>query len=168
MTTDGKIKGTNSNELEITITPGEGMADFKGFPIAYIDYYPYNANCFDWAPIVPVSNISKYAPGQWLKFSEKDGKYFLTVESYPQAYEEGGGLRHTISAYMFVFPASVHSTFSGMGPNAGNDPSTPAWWGMNKAVFMAPDQYGNVSYLSVPRESYQKYVITLNVEQPAE
>lgn len=168
VTTDGKIKGTDSNTLEITITPGESMADFKGFPIAYIDYYPYDANCFDWAPIVPVSNLSQYAPGQWLKFSEKDGKYFLTVESYPQAYEQGGGLRHTLSAYMFVFPASVHSAFSGLGPNAGNDPSTPWWWNLNKAVFMAPDQYGMVSYLSVPQESYQKYVITINVEQPTE
>lgn len=164
VTTDGKIKGTNSNELEITITPGEGMVDFKGFPLAYFDYYPYDANCFDWAPIVPVANPSTYAPGQWLKFSEKDGKYFLTVESYPQAYEEGGGLRHTLSAYMFVFPASVHSTFSGMGPNAGNDPSTPWWWNMNKPKFMDDSKYP----IYTIREDNQKYVITLNVEQPAE
>lgn len=33
---DGKIKGTDSNTLDITITPGEGQEAFKGFPLASI------------------------------------------------------------------------------------------------------------------------------------
>ena len=171
VTTDGKIRGTDSNKLEITITPGEGQTDFRGFALASVSYPPYDQASYEYLPAVLVSNMSTYAPGQWLTLSENDGKYILTVHQYPEAYEipaGSGRLYKTAKALLFVFPSSVHGTFSGMGQNAGNDPSLPWWWNLNKAVFMAPDQFGMVSYLSVPQESYQKYVITLNVEQPAE
>lgn len=166
ITTDGKIKGTNSNTLEITITPGEGQTDFRGFPVAYIDYAPYDDNCYDWAPCVdavPGAN-STYQPGHWVSLVEESGKYTLTVHKYPTAYELGGGLRHTHKALVFVFPSSVHSSFSGMGGKAGNDPTAVWWWMLNKNVYMDSSNYP----LYTVKEDYQKYVITINVEQPAE
>ena len=167
VTTDGKIKGTNSNTLEIVITPGEGQTDFRGFALASISYPPYDQASYEYLPAVLVSNMSTYAPGQWLTLSENDGKYILTVHKYPDAYENPAGsgrMYKTAKALLFVFPSSIHGVFAGMGPNAGNDPSTPVWWKLNKAVFMDESQY---PILTV-REDYQKYVITLNVEQPAE
>ena len=72
VTTDGKIKGTDSNTLEITITPGEGQTGFKGFPVAYIDYPPYDESSFDWAPCVNAEKgtNSTYQPGHWVSLSE--------------------------------------------------------------------------------------------------
>lgn len=166
VTTDGKIKGTNSNTLEITITPGEGQTDFRGFPVAYIDYAPYDDNCYDWAPCVdavPGAN-STYQPGHWVSLVEESGKYTLTVHKYPTAYELGGGLRHTHKALVFVFPSSVHSSFSGMAGKAGNDPTAVWWWMLNKNVYMDSSNYP----VYTVKEDYQKYVITINVEQPAE
>lgn len=173
VTTDGKIKGTDSNTLEITITPGEGQTGFKGFPVAYIDYPPYDESSFDWAPCVNVEKgtNSTYQPGHWVSLSENSGKYTLTVQKYPEAYENPAGsgrMYHTHKVLMFVFPSSVYGGFSSAGPMDSTNPAAVWWWNFNKAVFMAPDQYGMVSYLSVPQESYQKYVITLNVEQPTE
>lgn len=167
VTTDGKIKGTDSNTLEITITPGEGQTDFRGFALASVSYPPYDQASYEYLPAVLVSNMSTYAPGQWLTLSENDGKYILTVHQYPEAYEipaGSGRLYKTAKALLFVFPSSVHGTFSGTGQNAGNDPSLPLWWNLNKAVFMDDSQYP----IYTVREDYQKYVITLNVEQPAE
>lgn len=169
VTTDGKIKGTNSNTLEIVITPGEGQTDFRGFPVAYIDYPPYEESSFDWAPCVdavPGSN-STYKAGHWVSLVEESGKYTLTVKGYPEPYEPaaGAGFRHTHKVLMFVFPASIHGSFSpGMGGKAGNDPTAVWWWMMSKNVFMDDSQYP----VYTVREDYQKYVITLNVEQPAE
>ena len=166
ITTDGKIKGTDSNTLEITITPGEGQTDFRGFPVAYIDFAPYDENSYDWAPCVdavPGAN-STYQPGHWVSLVEESGKYTLTVHKYPTAYELGGGLRHTHKALVFVFPSSVHSSFSGMGGNAGNDPTAVWWWMLNKNVYMDSSSYP----VYTVKEDYQKYVITLNVEQPTE
>ena len=167
VTTDGKIKGTDSNTLEITITPGEGQTDFRGFALASISYPPYDQASYEYLPAVLVTNMSTYAPGQWLTLSENDGKYILTVHKYPDAYENPAGsgrMYKTAKALLFVFPSSIHGDFAGMGPNAGNDPSTPAWWNMNKVVFMDDSQYP----IYTVREDYLKYVITLNVEQPAE
>lgn len=167
VTTDGKIKGTDSNTLEITITPGEGQTDFRGFALASISYPPYDQASYEYLPAVLVTNLSTYAPGQWLTLSENDGKYILTVHKYPDAYENPAGsgrMYKTAKALLFVFPSSIHGVFASMGPNAGNDPSTPWWWNMNKAVFMDDSQYP----IYTVREDYQKYVITLNVEQPAE
>ena len=173
VTTDGKIKGTDSNELEITITPGEGQTGFKGFPVAYISYPNGDDLGYDWAPCVNAEKgtNSTYQPGHWVSLSENSGKYTLTVQKYPEAYENPAGsgrMHHTHKVLMFVFPSSVYGGFTSAGPMDSTNPAAVWWWNFNKTVFMAPDQYGMVSYLSVPQESYQKYVITLNVEQPAE
>lgn len=167
---DGKIKGTDSNTLDITITPGEGQADFRGFPVALFDYAPYGESSFDWAPCVDAVQGANttYQPGHWVSLSEEEGKYFLTVHRYPEAYELGGGLRHTLKALVFVFPSSVYGSFASQGTSAGDDPTAVWWWEMNKTVFMTLDEWGYVTYASVPRADYEKYVITLNVEQPAE
>ena len=168
VTTDGKIKGTDSNTLEITVTPGEGQTDFRGFPVAYIDYPPYDQSSFEWTPCVDAvaGSNSNYKSGHWVSLVEESGKYTLTVHNYPEPYEPaaGAGLRHTHKALLFVFPSSVHGSFSGMGPNAGNNPNAVWWWMMNKNVFMDDSQYP----VYTVKEDYQKYVITLNVEQPAE
>jgi hypothetical protein len=168
VTTDGKIKGTDSNKLEITITPGEGQTDFIGFPVAYIDYPPYDQSSFEWTPCVDAvaGSNSNYKSGHWVSLVEESGKYTLTVHNYPEPYEPaaGAGLRHTHKALLFVFPSSVHGSFPGMGGKAGNDPNAVWWWMMSKNVFMDDSQYP----VYTVREDYQKYVITLNVEQPAE
>ena len=148
VTTDGKIKGTDSNTLDITITPGEGQTDFVGFPVAYIDYPPYDQSSFEWTPCVDAvaGSNSTYKSGHWVSLVEESGKYTLTVHGYPEPYEPaaGAGFRHT--------------------QKAGNDPNAVWWWMMSKNVFMDDSQYP----IYTVREDYQKYVITLNVEQPAE
>lgn len=168
ITTDGKIKGTDSNKLEITITPGEGQTDFIGFPVAYIDYPPYDQSSFEWTPCVDAvaGSNSTYKSGHWVSLVEESGKYTLTVHNYPEPYEPaaGAGLRHTHKALLFVFPSSVHGSFPGMAGKAGNDPNAVWWWMISKNVFMDDSQYP----VYTVREDYQKYVITLNVEQPTE
>ena len=169
VTTDGKIKGTNSNTLEVTITPGEGMADFKGFPVAYISYPNGDDLGYDWAPcvdVVPGSN-STYKPGHWVSLAEASGKYTLTVHSYPQAYEPaaGAGFRKTHQVLLFVFPSSVYGAFMSNPPMMDStNPAAVWWWNLNKAVFMDDSKYP----IYTVREDYQKYVITIDVEQPAE
>ena len=167
VTTDGKIKGANSNTLEITITPGEGQTDFRGFPVAYIDYPPYDANSYDWAPCVDAvsGSNSTYKPGHWVSLAEESGKYTLTVHRYPEAYEPatGAGFRNTHKVLFFVFPSSIHGSFPGMGGKAGNDPTAVWWWNLSKNVFMDSSNYPAYTVA----EDYQKYVITINVEQPA-
>lgn len=168
VTTDGKIKGTDSNTLDITITPGEGQTDFVGFPVAYIDYPPYDQSSFEWTPCVDAvaGSNSTYKSGHWVSLVEESGKYTLTVHGYPEPYEPaaGAGFRHTHKALVFVFPSAVHGSFPGMAGKAGNDPNAVWWWMMSKNVFMDDSQYP----IYTVREDYQKYVITLNVEQPAE
>ena len=167
VTTDGKIKGANSNTLEITITPGEGQTDFRGFPVANINYPPYDQYAYEWVPCVDVvaGSNSTYQPGHWVSLVENSGKYTLTVHRYPEPFEPaaGVGFRNTLQALLFVFPSSVHSSFPGMGGKAGNDPTAVWWWMMSKNVFMDDSQYP----VYTVREDYQKYVITINVEQPA-
>ena len=170
VTTDGKIKGTNSNELEITITPGEGQTDFKGFPVAYISYPNGDALGYDWAPCVDASkgSNSDYTPGHWVSLVEDGEKFLLTVHKYPEAYEPaaGAGYRHTLKAFLFVFPSSVYGTFTSPNPTM-MDPQNPNavwWWNMNKVKFMDDSKYP----IYTIREDNLKYVITLNVEQPAE
>lgn len=168
VTTDGKIKGTDSNTLEITITPGEGQTDFKGFPVAYISYPNGDALGYDWAPCVDASkgSNSNYTPGHWVSLAEDGGKYTLTVHKYPEAYEPaaGAGFRNTLTAYVFVFPSSVWGAFTAPGAFDAKNPQAVWWWNMNKAVFMDDSKYPVYTI----REDYQKYVITLNVEQSAE
>ena len=169
VTTDGKIKGTDSNTLEITIDAAEGQTDFRGFPVAYIDYPPYDQASVEWVPCVdavPGAN-SNYQPGHWVSLVEESGKYTLTVHRYPEPYEPaaGAGFRNTHKAVVFVFPSSVHGSFSVMpGKAAGNDPTAVWWWMSNKNVFMDDTNFPDYTI----KEDYQKYVITINVEQPAE
>ena len=168
VTTDGKIKDTDSNTLEITIDAAEGQTDFRGFPVAYINYPPYDQYAYGWVPCVDVvaGSNSDYQPGHWVSLVEDSGKYTLTVHRYPEAYEPvaGVGFRNTLQALLFVFPSSVHSSFPSPNGKVGNDPTAVWWWMFSKNVFMDDSQY---PVLTV-REDYKKYVITINVEQPAE
>ncbi len=169
VTADGKIEGADSNTLEVTITPGEDMTDFKGFPVAYISYPNGDDLGYDWAPCVdavPGSN-STYKPGHWVSLAEASGKYTLTVHCYPQAYEPaaGAGFRKTHQVLLFVFPSSVYGAFMSNPPMMDStNPAAVWWWNLNKAVFMDDSKYP----IYTVREDYQKYVITIDVEQPAE
>ena len=163
---DGKIKGTDSNTLDITITPGEGQEAFKGFPLARITYPPYGENDLDWAPCIELSNLSTYGPEDWITVSAvEDNKCTLTVGKYPDAYEipaGSGRMYRTLKALVFVLPSAVYGSWSA---NA-QDPTTAWWWNFNK--FQLIDIYGDVLNPGEVYDQYKKYVITINVEQPAE
>ena len=164
---DGKIKGTDSNTLDITITPGEGQEAFKGFPLARITY-PLAEGVYDldWAPCVELTNLSTYGPEDWITVSAvEDNKCTLTVGKYPDAYENPAGsgrMYRTLKALVFVFPSAVYGSWSA---NA-QDPTTAWWWNFNK--FQLIDIYGDVLNPGEVYDQYKKYVITINVEQPAE
>ena len=164
VTTDGKIRGTDSNTLEITIDAAEGQADFRGFLAARtsFDQNVFNEiqTMYEWKAAAD----GNYTPGVWATIAHKEGNvYTLTINDYPSEYTPGTANYSikTVKGFLFVLPSDVYNTWE--APFPGVDDPTKNVWYMAAAGNMMDKYAENGVY-----DEYQKYVITLNVEQPAE
>lgn len=166
VTTDGKIKGTDSNTLEITITPGEGEADFKAFlavRTAFDQDIFQDGNIttqYEWK----AAGTGNYNPKAWATIAKKEGNvYTLTINNYPEEYTPANATYSikTVKGFLFVLPSSVYGTWLAPFPGV-DDPAKDVWWMAAGGSLM--DKYAEDGVF----DAYKKYVITLNVEQPAE
>lgn len=166
VTTDGKIKGTESNTLEITITPGEGESEFKGFLAARMafdqdEYQDGNITTnYEWQ----AAGTGNYTPKVWASVAQKEGNvYTLTINNYPSEYTPANASYSikTIKGFLFVLPSSVYGTWFAPFPGV-DDPAKDVWWMAAGGSLMDKSAEDGVF------DAYKKYVITLNVEQPAE
>lgn len=145
---DGNIKGANGKTLDFTFTPGEGETDFKVFDVVYLDY----GGGTEWK----ACSEANYTPGHWATLAVGTGNtYTLTISEYPAKYETNS----TLKAYLFFLPSSVYSTWFAPFPGV-DDPTKNVWW--MAAGSNLVDKFGDGSVMS----PYEKYVITINVEQP--
>lgn len=166
VTTDGKIKGADSNTLEVTITPGEGEADFKAFLAART---AFDQDIFQDGNITTqyewkAAGTGNYNPKAWATIAQKEGNvYTLTINNYPEEYTPANATYSikTVKGFLFVLPSSVYGTWFAPFPGV-DDPAKDVWWMAAGGSLM--DKYAEDGVF----DAYKKYVITLNVEQPAE
>lgn len=156
---DGNIKGANGKTLDFTLTAPEGETGFKAYPIAIV-------NGSEYYPCVVKGQFSSYEQEAWVSMSCTEGNvYTLTINKYPAAYDYNGTTMVTEKAWIFVLPSSVTSGWSSAPfPGATLEPDLPWWWNWatNKEALVDTSNYPYYTVL----EPIQKYVITINVEQP--
>ena len=153
VTMDGKFKGTDKNELVLTMTPGDGETDFRVFPMVQIQFYEEIFGEVELTKDMVNMNAPNYSPGKWVNVTnDSERGWVLKIEKYPESYKLGTYEYVNNKALIFVLPSTVYSSWTYNDPNV-------LMWIMNEAYMV--DSEGT------PLESMQKYVITINVEQPA-
>ncbi len=156
---NGNIKSAGGNTLDFTLTAPEGETGFKAYPIAIV-------NGSEYYPCVVKGQSSTYEPEAWVSMSCTEGNvYTLTINKYPAAYDNNGTTMVTGKAWIFVLPSSVTSQWASASfPGATLEPDLPWWWNWmsNKDVLVDTSNYPYYTVLG----PIQKYVITINVEQP--